>query len=57
MIRNWYFWMILTGSLMVLGALVEKFTEWPYLTYFGVFSFSGVILLWTALAIIKTFNK
>lgn len=53
MIRNWYFWMLLSGFVMITGALIERFTEWPCLTYLGVFSFSAVICFWTALYLIK----
>ena len=49
--------MILTGFIMLIGALIERITEWPYLTYFGVFSFSLVICSWTAIALIKYFKK
>lgn len=49
--------MILTGLLMLVGALIERLTEWPYLTYLGVFSFSLVICSWTAIVLINNFRK
>lgn len=57
MLKNWLFWIIISSSVLILGAITERIFDWPYLTYIGVAFFTIVCLLWTILAIIKNVNK
>lgn len=50
--KNWLFLIALSCLVLLIGALIQMFTDWPYIAYAGYIMFGGIIVLWSLIALI-----